>query len=64
MTNPRPCPDPAKSATRAHADRVAALRSSARTTPLSGVSLIAFSADLTEPGLVGAYVKGMVPWTV
>jgi len=40
------------------------LRMPARTTPLSGVSLIAFGADLTVPGLIGAYVKGMVPWTV
>lgn len=39
MTNPRPWPDLVRPATRAHADRVAALGAAARTTPVSGVSL-------------------------
>ena len=45
-------------ATRAHADRVAALRAAARTTPLSRVSLAALGAALTMPGVIGAQSKG------
>lgn len=45
-------------ATRAHADRVAALRAAGRTIPLSGVSLAVLGAALTMPVLIGAQSKG------
>ena len=54
-----PLTEPGQNMQPAHLQgRVVPLRVPARTTPSNGVSLTAFGAGLTVPGLIGAQSKG------